>query len=253
MSLATLLGQGISTTNYIARSPASKLSYNEPLHLTIWNPSLGTEQEAPRNRRISRAPTRAYQVQPDFSPRAPSGPGGDAFRVPFFTSVLAARTRSSSAVATENSEQSQTSRPNIGGTTGGTGSAAPAPTSHAKNTENGTSQPRANRGETGPPLSTHSSGLASATNRLWRHFSILSLDAPSTAELRTVFAHACSDSFGGDGPASSVMIGGGRRNSSLLSGEVIHKLEKSEDARFSLYLMTVWLRVMVLPCRKNLA
>lgn len=196
--------------------------------------------------------TYPYQVQPDFSPRAPSGPGGDTFRIPFFTSVLAARTTSPPADATENSRYSQILRPNPGGTAVGTGSAAPVPSSHAANTAHGTSRPCADRGEMSSPTSTHACGFASATDRLWRRFSILSLDAPSTAELRTVFAHACSDSFGGDGPASSSMIGGGRRNSSLLSGEVPYALESSEDLRFSLYMMTSWLRVMMLPFRKSL-
>lgn len=69
-------------------------------------------------------------------------------------------------------------------------------------------------------MSASYSGYASATDRLWRHFSTISLDAPSTAELRSVFSRACSDAFGGDGPVSSAMMGGRRENTLLFSGKV---------------------------------
>lgn len=58
----------------------------------------------------------------------------------------------------------------------------------------------------------HGEASAPSLDRLWRRFSILALDAPSTAELRTVFARACSDVFGGDGPVSSA-LGRQRSNS----------------------------------------
>lgn len=153
------------------------------------------------------------QIQPDFIPQAASGPGGDSFRGPSFGSVLAARTTSSNGnliAANTNLPASKTA------STPMTSSGSASTTTEYKG-KSPTPTP-----VTSAPVSANngtSTGYSCPTHRLWRRFSILTLDAPSTAELRSVFAHACDDAFGGDGPVSSAM-GGPRSDTMLFSGEV---------------------------------
>lgn len=148
-------------------------------------------------------------MQPDFIPRAPSGPGGDSFRRPSFASVLAARTTK------DNNQITMAAKPSLpraaptatgvfGTKEGGASSASafPTPLSVDELHENERQQCR-----------------AFASDRLWRSFCVLALDSPSTSELKSVFAHTCSDAFGGDGPVSSAM-GGAPSNTMLFSGEV---------------------------------
>ena len=132
-------------------------------------------------------------MHPDFAPRTPCGPGGDSFRRPSSTSVLAARTTTPSAAPR----------------TGPTASSPAAPARPQSEPASG-----ADRGARTVPVLSHlpvgspydtpagSSAYASSNDRLWGHFFLLALDSPSPFELRTVFSRACNDGFAGDGPIS---------------------------------------------------
>lgn len=146
------------------------------------------------------------QVPPDFIPPAPTGPGGDSYSRPSSASILAARTTFPTAASiSQSSTASMALRATRGMSMSGTGSGRPSTIP-----ENFIIQQQQN--------AFHPS-VASSNARLWRRFFILALDAPSAAEMRTIFVRACSDAFGGDGPVSSA-LGGPRSNSAFLSNEV---------------------------------
>lgn len=162
------------------------------------------------------------QVHPDFSPRAPSGPGGDSFRRPCSTAVLAARTRrapagrptappipsllgaASSLVHTAaRSTSTESLLVTSSAATGRGGSTVPTtPTVRTVPDELDNSHLQEGKRE-----ESGSSSYASPTDRLWRRFSILALESPSTSELRSVFSRACSDAFAGGGSISSAVRG----------------------------------------------
>lgn len=170
------------------------------------------------------------QVHPDFAPRAPSGPGGDSFVRPCSTAVLAARTKGAPpAGGPTSAPPSYSSQPgvalspvnttarlaraesflataSIAATSGGGGGGGPAvptvPT--VRPVLDGAHSNRLQAGQREHPVS---SSYASPTDRLWRRFSILALESPSTSELRSVFSRACSDAFTGDGSISSAVRG----------------------------------------------
>ena len=146
------------------------------------------------------------QVKPDFIPRSPAGPGGDSYTRPLSASILAARTTSPTTTSISPTSSTSMTLPTRAEKSVGGGSSAPISTTPAGN-HLGQQQQIA-----------HQLEAASANVRLWRRFSILALDAPSTAELRTVFSRACSDAFGGNGPVSSA-LSGPRSDTVLLSSE----------------------------------
>lgn len=146
------------------------------------------------------------QVPPDFIPPAPAGPGGDSYSRPPSASILAARTTFPTAASISlSSTVSMALRATRGMSMSGRGSGQPSTIP-----KHFVSQQQKN--------AFHPS-VTSSNARLWRRFFILALDAPSPAEVRTIFVRACSDVFGGDGSVSSA-LGGPRSNTAFLSNEV---------------------------------
>ncbi|CAM9710872.1 unnamed protein product [Scytosiphon promiscuus] len=183
------------------------------------------------------------QVHPDFAPRAPAGPDGDSLLRPTSMAVLAARTRGcptagEPGLAAHNSSLRHTI-PASGAMNDFSTAASAAAPSHLSQAGVGRRGGPVGEFSTVPtplnPSSTQdaqqlrqprtSSSFASSSDRLLRRFCILALDAPSSAELRSVFSRACNGAFSVDGPVfsavgASTTCPSGSAKSVLITSEV---------------------------------
>lgn len=163
------------------------------------------------------------QVQPDFIPWASSGSGGDTFQRLPSISILAAAT-----TAPHHSQIDSQTKPLAGGSARGYPSASGVQkASNTSSTSGGAGNPASGKALSAEGIAmqhsenpSDSSYRPSGTDRLWRRFTVVTLDSPTTPELRTVFSRACNDAFGGEGPVFSAMSGAPRTNARLFSGEV---------------------------------